>query len=159
MTTDRQRAIPIQDRIPHNHCYGCGPENPDGMQIKSHWDGKESVCTYIPRPEQCAGPTGYLYGGTIASLIDCHCVCTSIANYYQLDDREIGEGPAIWCVTGGLEVRYLKPTRIDHPVELRATIEECSKKKTVLACTLSSDGTVTAEGKVVAIRVPAEWRE
>jgi acyl-coenzyme A thioesterase PaaI-like protein len=159
MTTDRQRTIPIQDRIPHNHCYGCGPENPDGMQIKSYWDGEESVCTYMPRPEQCAGPTGYLYGGTIASLIDCHCVCTSIANYYQLDGREIGEGRAIWCVTGGLEVRYLKPTRIDHPVELRATIEECSKKKTVLACTLSSDGTVTAEGKVVAIRVPAEWRE
>jgi acyl-coenzyme A thioesterase PaaI-like protein len=159
MTTDRQQTTPIQDRIPHNHCYGCGPENPDGMQIKSYWDGEESICTYVPRPEQCAGPTGYLYGGTIASLIDCHCVCTSIANYYQLDGLEVGEGPAIWCVTGSLEVRYLKPTRIDHPVELSATIEECSKKKTVLACTLSSDGVVTAEGRVVAIRVPAEWRE
>ena len=72
----------IQDSIPHNHCYGCGPENPDGLQIKSYWDGKESVCTYMPRPEQCAGPTQYLYGGTIASIIDCHSVCTSIANYY-----------------------------------------------------------------------------
>jgi len=149
----------IQDRIPHNHCYGCGPENPDGMQIKSYWDGTESICTYMPRPEQCAGPTGYLYGGTIASLIDCHSVCTSIANYYQLDGFGIGEGPEIWCVTGGLEVRYLKPTPIDHPVELRATISECATKKTVLECTLSSDGVVTAEGKVVAIRVPAEWRE
>jgi acyl-coenzyme A thioesterase PaaI-like protein len=159
MKTDRHPTTPIQDSIPHNHCYGCGPENPDGMQIKSYWDGTESICTYMPRPEQCAGPTGYLYGGTIASLIDCHCVCTSIANYYQLDGFEIGEGPAIWCVTGGLEVRYLKPTRIDQAVELRATIVECSEKKTVLECTLSSDGIVTAEGRVVAIRVPTEWRD
>ena len=81
----------IQDRIPHNHCYGCGPENPDGLQIKSYWDGKESVCTYMPRPEQCAGPTQYLYGGTIASIVDCHSVCTSIANYYGRDGLEVGE--------------------------------------------------------------------
>jgi acyl-coenzyme A thioesterase PaaI-like protein len=159
MSTDNRTKTAIQDRIPHNHCYGCGPENPDGMQIKSYWDGRESVCTYSPRPEQCAGPTQYLYGGTIASLIDCHCVCTSIANYYQRDGYEVGEGPSIWCVTGGLEVRYLKPTAIDRPVELRATISECTGKKTVLACTLSSDGVKTAEGTVVAIRVPAEWRE
>ena len=69
----------IQDRIPHNHCYGCGPENPHGLQIKSHWDGKESVCVYEPRPEQCAGPEQYLYGGTIASLIDCHSIGTALA--------------------------------------------------------------------------------
>ena len=28
--------IAIQDQIPHNHCYGCGKDNPDGMQIKSY---------------------------------------------------------------------------------------------------------------------------
>ena len=149
----------IQDRIPHNHCYGCGPDNPDGMQIKSHWDGNESLCTYMPRPEQCAGPTQYLYGGTIASLIDCHCVCTAIANYYGRDGFDVGDGPAIWCVTGNLDVSYLKPTTIDRPVELRATIEECSDRKTLVKCTLSSEGVVTAEGSVIAIRVPPGWRE
>jgi acyl-coenzyme A thioesterase PaaI-like protein len=148
----------IQDFIPHNHCYGCGPENPEGMQIKSYWDGTVSLCTYAPRPEQCAGPTQYLYGGTIASLIDCHCVCTSIANYYQRDGFGIGEGPEIWCVTGGLEVRYLKPTPIEQPVELCATISECTDKKTILDCTLSSGGEVTAGGRVIAVRVAPEWR-
>jgi acyl-coenzyme A thioesterase PaaI-like protein len=148
----------IQDRIPHNHCYGCGPENPDGLQIKSFWDGKVSVCTYMPRPEQCAGPTQYLYGGTIASIIDCHCVCTSIANYYGRDGLEIGEGPTIWCVTGNLAIRYLKPIRIDSPVELRATIRECGDKKTIVDCEVMSDGTVAAVGEVIAIRVPDTWR-
>jgi len=148
----------IQDRIPHNHCYGCGPDNPHGLQIKSFWDGRESVCTYLPRPEQCAGPTQFLYGGTIASIIDCHSVCTSIANYYERDGFEIGEGPAIWCVTGNLTVRYLKPIRIDKPVELRATIRECSDRKTIVDCQVISEGDVTAVGEVIAIRVPETWR-
>lgn len=148
----------IQDSIPNNHCYGCGPANPNGMQIKSYWDGTESLCTYTPRPEQSAGPTQFLYGGTIASLIDCHCVGTAMANYYGRDGFAIGDGPPIWCVTGELKVRYLKPTPIDRPVELRATIRECGDRKTTLACTLSSGGVVTAEGDVIAIRVPEEWR-
>ena len=150
---------PIQDLIPHNHCYGCGPENPKGLKIKSFWDGTESLCTYVPRPEQCAGPTQYLYGGTIASIIDCHCVCTSIANYYQRDGFDVGEGPPIWCVTAGLSVDYLKPTPIEKPVELHAIIEECTDKKTIVRCTLTSAGIITATGDVVTIRVPASWRE
>ena len=153
------QVVAIQDRIPHNHCYGCGPENPDGLQIKSYWDGKESLCTYVPRPEQCAGPTQYLYGGTIASIIDCHSVCTSIANYYERDGFEVGDGPALWCVTAALSVNYLEPTPIDRPVDLRATIVECTDKKTIVSCTISSGDIVTAEGKVVAIRVPMSWRE
>lgn len=148
----------IQDRIPHNHCYGCGPENPDGMQIKSYRDGDETVCTYTPRPEQSAGPVQYLYGGTIASLIDCHCVGTAIANYYRREGREVGEGDEIWCVTGRLTVSYLAPTPIDRDVKLRATIAECHEKKAVVKCRVYSGDTQTAEGEVIAIRVPNSWR-
>ena len=149
----------IQDKIPHNHCFGCGPDNPKGMQIKSFWDGTESLCTYIPRPEQMAGPKHYLYGGTIASLIDCHSVCTSIANYYERDGFEVGDGPPIWCVTGRLTVNFKNPTPIDQPVDLRATIAECTEKKAIVLCSVSSGGIVTAEGEVFAIRVPESWRE
>ena len=149
----------IQDCIPDNHCYGCGPENPEGMQIKSYFDGETSICSYVPRPAQCAGPTQFLYGGTIASLIDCHSVCTSIANYYRRDGHDVGEGPPVWCVTGNLNVRYLKPTPIDKPVNLRATIRECTDRKTIVDCTLSSDDVMTARAEVVAIRVPEGWRK
>ena len=90
--------------------------------------------------------------------IDCHCVGTSIANYYERDGFEVGEGPPIWCVTGNLNVRYLKPVRIDKPVELRATIRECGDRKTIVDCKVLSEGAVTAEGEVIAIRVPESWR-
>ena len=147
----------IQDQIPHNHCYGCGPENPDGMRIKSYWDGDETVCTYTPRPEQSAGPLQYLYGGTIASIIDCHSVGTAIANYYRREGRDIGTGESIWCVTARLTVNYLAPTPIDNDVTLRATIEDCHEKKTIVRCRVYSGETQTAEGEVIAVRVPPDW--
>jgi len=149
----------IQDLIPHNHCYGCGPENPQGLQIKSYWDGNESTCTYQPRPEQCAGPTHLLYGGTIASLFDCHSICTAMAHQYELDGRKVGEGEPLWCVTGNLNVRYLKPAPIDQPVELRATIADSSGKKTTIHCEMFSGDIKVAESDVIAIRVPDTWRE
>lgn len=148
----------IQDRMVGNHCYGCGTENPDGMQIKSHWQGDESVCVYMPRPNQCAGPTGFVYGGTIASLIDCHCVGTAMSNYYRREGREVGEGEEIWCVTGRLTVNYLAPTPIENEVTLRATIEDADDKKTLVKCRFYSGETLTAEGEVIAVRVSPAWR-
>jgi acyl-coenzyme A thioesterase PaaI-like protein len=148
----------IQDQTPQHHCYGCGTENDKGLQIKSHWQGDECVCHYSPRPEQSAGPLQYVYGGTIASIIDCHCVNTAMSNYYRLEGREVGEIPEIWCVTGKLTVSYLAPTPIDQPITLRATIEECTKTKTFVKCRAYSGDTQTAEGEVIAIRVPDTWK-
>ena len=149
----------IQDGLVDNHCYGCGTENPDGMQIKSHWEGDECVCVYTPRPSQCAGPTSVLYGGTVASLIDCHSVGTALSNYYRREGREVGEGEQIWCVTGRLTVNYLAPTPIDADVTLRATIEEADDKKTLVKCRIYSGDAQTAEGEVIAVRVPLSWRD
>ncbi|MDJ0761007.1 MAG: PaaI family thioesterase [Woeseiaceae bacterium] len=148
----------IQDQLEHNHCYGCGADNPKGMQIKSYWDGATSNCTYMPRPEQCAGPTQYVYGGTIASLIDCHCVGTSIAAHYDRDGRAIGEGEPIWCVTGRLTVNYLKPTPIEQAIELIATVDEIDDRKALLTCRVFSDEIQVAEGEVISVRVPPTWR-
>lgn len=148
----------IQDLLAHNHCYGCGADNAKGMRIKSRWQGDECVCRYEPRPEQCAGPEHYVYGGTIASLIDCHSVGTALSNYYRLEGRDVGEAPEIWCVTGRLEVDYLAPTPIDREIELRSTIEECGERKTRVSTRVFSNGTLTARGNVIAIRVPDSWK-
>lgn len=148
----------IQDQMPDNNCYGCGPRNAKGMQIKSHWDGEDSICRYTPKPEQCAGPPQYVYGGTIASLIDCHSIGTAISNYYRSEGRETGEAPEIWCVTGQLTVNYLAPTPIDQEIELRARIVECHEKKSIVKCEVFSGGIQTAEGDVIAVRVSDAWK-
>ena len=150
----------FQDRIPDNRCFGCGPDNADGLRIKSYWDGPDSsVCTYRPEAYHSAGPDHFLNGGIIATLIDCHCVCTAVAWYYREENREIGSLPKVWCVTGELSVRYLSPTPIPDDVTLKAEVLESGEKKLRLACTLSSSGELRAESEVVAIRVPPDWLE
>ncbi len=149
----------IQDLIPDNHCYGCGPDNDAGLQINSYWDGEETVCRYLPKPEQCAGPTRFVYGGTIASLIDCHSICTAMANYYRREQRDVGTAPTIWCVTGKLDINFRAPTPIDQEIELRAEIAKVSDKKTIVHCRVSSAGVLTADAEVIAVRVPPSWMD
>ena len=147
----------IQDRIPHNHCFGCGPLNARGLAIKSHPDGDETVCTFQPAAHHMAGPTHVLNGGIIATVIDCHAVCTAIADAYRAAGREIGTAPLIWCVTAALKIDYLAPTPIDAPVELRARVREAKGRKRIVECVLTSGGTVRARAEVVAVEVPAGW--
>jgi acyl-coenzyme A thioesterase PaaI-like protein len=145
----------FQDSIPHNHCWGCGTLNPHGLQIKSTWEGEDSVCRLQPRPEFMAGPTHVLYGGFIAAIIDCHCVCTAVADSYRAAGREIGSEPNLWSVTASLKVDYLAPTPIAKPVELRARVRETKGRKRVIHCTLRSDGRECARAEVVVVEVPA----
>jgi len=71
----------FQDYYPEEfaHCYGCGPLNRDGLQIKSYWDGEEAVCHFTPNPYHSGGVPGFAYGSLIASLIDCHGAATASA--------------------------------------------------------------------------------
>jgi acyl-coenzyme A thioesterase PaaI-like protein len=150
--------IAFQDLIPDNRCYGCGPHNPRGLKIKSYWEGDGSICIYQPERHHSAGPPQFLNGGIIATLIDCHSVCTAIANAYRMENRQIGSDPSIWCVTANLNVTYLRPTPLDRPVTLRARVTEAGPKKTLLQCRLYSDSAECARGEVLAVRVPNSWR-
>lgn len=155
----------FQDQIKHNNCFGCGPHNRKGLQIKSYWEDPEgeaagrSVCRFQPLPHMSAGPPQFLNGGIIATLIDCHAVCTAIAYAYRQEGRRIGVAPLIWYVTGALNISYLKPTPIDKRVELRAEVIEFREKKTLLTCSLSCPGEPCATAEVIAVRVPTAWYE
>ncbi len=150
--------IAFQDQIPDNLCYGCGPFNQSGLRIKSYWEGEEAVCTFMPAPHHSAGPRQYLNGGIIATLVDCHCVCTAIAHAYREEDRAIGSEPRIWCVTANLNVTYLRPTPIDIPLTLRAVIADSGPRKARVRCSVQSGGNDCARGEVIAVRVPESWR-
>jgi len=154
------KNIKFQDLIPNNHCFGCGKENQDGLQIKSYWVGEnESECVFSPSSHHSAGPMHYLNGGVISTIIDCHCVCTAIAKGYQMHGRDIGQGEMIWFATGKLEVSFLKPVSIDKKVVLKATIIEAKETKITLQCQLISNHEVCAESHVIAVKVPNTWFE
>ena len=149
--------VAIQDLLPHNHCFGFGTLNPRGLQIKSFVEGDEVVCTFQPSPDHMAGPTTVLYGGIIAAVIDCHSVCTAIADAYRAAGQAIGSAPHRWCVTASLRIDYLAPTPIDRPVELRARVREANGRKRVVECTVRSGDREVARAEVLAIEVPAGW--
>lgn len=140
-----------------SHCYGCGTLNSQGLHIKSFWDGDESVCTFTPKPYHTAMP-GYVYGGLIASLIDCHSVGTAAAAAYRAEGREMDTEPSLRYVTGSLKVDYLRPTPIDGPLEIRATVREIKGRKVVVDSQLSAKGEICAKGEVVAVQMPEHMK-
>src|SRR5664279_1647785 len=114
-STDRSGSTPVQqtlpgvqmnafqDHYPENvaHCYGCGRLNTKGHQIKTEWDGDETVTRYTPQPYETSVP-GFAYGGLIASLIDCHSTGTAAAAMYRQEGRDLDTLPAFRFVTGSL---------------------------------------------------------
>jgi|SRR5579859_297792 len=145
----------LQDVWPQATCYGCGPANPDGLQIKSYWDadGETVVCAFQPQARYNAGFPNVMYGGLVASLIDCHSIWTAIAAAYRAAGRAHGSLPALSYVTGTLTVRYLAPTPLDQVLLLRARVTDLQPRKAVVTCTVQVGERVTAEGTVVAVRV------
>lgn len=134
-------------------CYGCGRNNPHGLHIKTYWDGTEGLCRFKPLVHHTAFP-GYVYGGLIASLIDCHSLGTATAAAYEAEGRQPGTDPPIRYVTGTLQVRYLRPTPIGVELLLRARIKELHEKKVVVTCSLYVGNQEYAQGEVIVIRAP-----
>lgn len=149
----------VQDFYPDDlaWCYGCGRLNPEGYQLKTVWDGNETVTRFTPRPYHIAIP-GYVNGGVLASLIDCHGTGSAAAAAYRAEGREVGEGPAPRYVTARLCVDYLKPTPLGVPLEVRGRIKEIKGRKVVVEAELFAGGDITVRGEIVAVQMPDRLR-
>lgn len=146
-------TIAVQDRLfPTMNCFGCGPANERGLRLKSFVDGERVIATFTPWPEHDNG-IGYLNGGIIATLLDCHSAAAvmneaSVQGWHSLD------GALLPFVTAGIDVRYVRPSPLDLPVELRATIVESVEAEIVCDVELRFDEKVRATGHAVWKR----WR-
>ncbi len=145
----------FQDYYPDHfaQCYGCGRLNEHGLHVRSFWDGEESVCTFEPKPYHTAIP-GYVYGGLLASLVDCHGTGTASAAAYRAAGREMGSDPPFRFVTASLHVDYLLPTPMGVPLEVRARVKEIKGRKVVVTATIMARGEICVRGEVVAVQVP-----
>lgn len=146
----------VQDYYPSDlsHCYGCGRMNEHGHRIKTRWDGEETVTRFVPQPYHTAIP-GFVYGGLIASLIDCHGTGTAAMAAYRAAGRSMDSEPPFRYVTASLHVNYLRPTPIGVPLEVRGQVKEIGARKVVVTATLSAEGQICATGEIVAVQMPA----
>ena len=145
----------FQDFYPDefNYCYGCGRLNEHGIQLKSYWDGDETVATVEPKEYHMAIP-GFVYGGFIASIIDCHGTGTAAAATYRSEGRAMDSLPALRFLTASLHVDYLKPTPLGVPLEVRGSVKEVKGRKVITSITVFARGVLCARGEVVAVQVP-----
>jgi acyl-coenzyme A thioesterase PaaI-like protein len=155
----------FQDAYPNDlsHCFGCGKNNAQGHQLKSYWSldqakgegGEEQTfAKFTPQACHTAIP-GFVYGGLIASLIDCHGTGSASAMAYKQAGRALGEAPALRFVTGKLEVNFVAPTPIGVELTLVGTFSEIKERKIIVDITLSAHGKICAKGQVIAVKMPS----
>jgi acyl-coenzyme A thioesterase PaaI-like protein len=145
--------LAFQDQYPDDyaHCFGCGRLNPQGHHLKSYWDGEETVCRYTPDAKYSGGFPGFLYGGLIASLIDCHGAGTAAAAKAREDGKPISR-----FVTASLKVDYLAPTPINTELEVRGKVVEIKGRKVTVELTVTAAGTTCARGTVLYIQIKGQ---
>ncbi len=131
----------IQDFYPEGfaHCYGCGRLNPKGYRWKTYWEDGQGVTRYTPRPEHIAVP-GFVYGGLIASLVDCHSAGVAAWAWVHHKGIDLTREPAPRFVTASLQVDFRKPTPLGRTLIVRGEPVEIGRRKVVVASTLMPEG-------------------
>jgi acyl-coenzyme A thioesterase PaaI-like protein len=148
--TNTENGPALQDQYaPNNACFGCGPANPEGLQIKSHVRADTVVARFRPKAHHQAFP-GVLNGGIIGALLDCHSNWT--AAYALMQAR--GDAAPPCTVTADFHVKLRKPTPLDAELDLIARAVRVEGDRCTVDAELSCAGTVTAtcRGTFVAVK-------
>lgn len=145
----------LQDLYPDDfsHCYGCGRLNSQGLHVKSEWVDGEAVARFHPAPYHMALP-GFVYGGLIASLVDCHAMATAAGASMVAAGATPGRDPTPRFVTASLRVDFLRPTPLGPELFLRASPVEVGERKVVVSVSLTAESMECARGHVIAVRAP-----
>lgn len=153
---DRQ---PLQNLYPDDfaHCYGCGRLNTHGLHVKSEWLDTVCVARFQPAPYHMALP-GFVYGGLIASLADCHAMATAAGAAMRAAGAEPGRDQTPRFVTASLHVDFLRPTPLGPALVLRARPIEVGERKVIVEMGIFADDAECARARVVAVRAPATMR-
>jgi acyl-coenzyme A thioesterase PaaI-like protein len=149
----------IQDQYPDDFawCYGCGRLNEDGHHFRTGWQGEHTVTIFTPEQKHKALP-GFVYGGILASLIDCHGTGSASLALHRKNGHEPGdasEPPRF--VTASLKVEFLKPTPHGIPLKAVGIVQEIHPKKWKVEAEVYAGDSVCARGEVIAVVMPSTF--
>jgi len=147
---------PIQNFYPDAAavCYGCGRHNEQGHHIQTFWDGTFGIARFTPKNYHMGYP-GFVYGGLIASIIDCHAMGTAIAAKYEALGIEPSDDTEVTAVTGNLNVSYRKPTPMGVELVFKAQIKALHERKAIVTCSVYADDLETVQSETIAVYVPS----
>lgn len=157
MTEKVEHAIQDEYAEDFAWCYGCGRLNKQGHNFRTGWNGRETITWYMPKTEHSAIP-GFVYGGLIASLVDCHGTGSASLALHRKNGFEPGSGeePPRF-VTASLHVAYLKPTPQGIVLKAVGKIEEIHPKKFKVQIEVYAGETLCATGEVTAVVMPVSF--
>ena len=121
-----------------NHCFGCGPENPEGLHLTFVIDATDpehvTSTTNVNLTRGHEGPPGYIHGGIIATLID-----EAMSKLNRPLD--------VLAMTRHMEVDYLRPCPLGVDLTLIGRhLRREGRKLYHSAELIHPDGTVLARG-------------
>jgi uncharacterized protein (TIGR00369 family) len=143
-------APSLQERYaPDGRCFGCGPANERGLRIRSFEAGDGTVVAeWQPRREHEAFD-GFVNGGILGTLIDCHSNWTAIAALIERDGAETAPS----TVTADYSVRFRRPTPSDRPLRLTGRAVEIGDDRVTVETSVEVDGVTTATGRATFVSV------
>jgi uncharacterized protein (TIGR00369 family) len=122
-----------------NHCFGCGPENPQGLKLEFVIEAEDAeaitATARVTLTKMHEGPPGHIHGGIIATLLD---------EAMSKLNRPLN----VLAMTRNLSVNYLKPAPLG--VELRLVgrhVRRDGRKIFHTAELMDGDGMVLARGE------------
>jgi acyl-coenzyme A thioesterase PaaI-like protein len=117
--------------------------------------GDAFVCVWQPGAHHIGYP-GFVHGGTIASVVDCHAVWAALSAHCRQAGHDLNSGPpSFGVVTARLLVNYLQPASVAQALEVRARIVEHGERKSLIACSVRQGAEECATAEVVTVRVQA----
>ncbi|WP_322970021.1 PaaI family thioesterase [Faecalibacter sp. LW9] len=157
MTQNKSKAIQDLYTDELAHCYGCGKNNPFGYQLKTYLMGDETIAHFTPDEKFTAIP-GSVYGGLIASLLDCHGTgsAAAFAAIAENIDLENTETIPVRCVTASLKVDFKAPTPMGTELELIGKLRSIEGRKIWVDMTLSAGDILCATGEILAIKIKSD---
>ena len=140
----------LQQRFaPEGRCFGCGPKNEHGLRIQSFESGDGTVTADWQARAEHEAFDGFVNGGVIGTLIDCHSNWTAVAALLARS----GATDAPSTVTASYEVKFRRPTPSDRPARLVGRAVEVGEDRATVETTVEVDGVVTATGRATFVAV------
>ena len=140
----------LQERFaPEGRCFGCGPANDEGLRIRSFEAGDGTVVAEWQARTEHEAFDGFVNGGILGTLIDCHSNWTGVAALLARS----GAAVAPSSVTAEYSIRFRRPTPSDRPLRLVARAVEVADDRVTVDASIEVDGVTTVQGRATFVVV------
>jgi len=124
-----------------NRCFGCGPANPVGLHLDFFLAEDGSVVSLGEIRDTYEGPTGYLHGGIIATLLD------------ETMSKAV-RARGFTAMTRHMEVDFLRPVPSGKALRMEGHVTHNeARKHWAEAKILDAEGTMLARSKGLFVEV------